>query len=341
MALPWLVAADAEFCSPRPLACGKRSASTIMIGEHMTQWLGRSVELFDEARSEKPVTSADLARKCFRLAVETYDSDLTFAELFARYLANPAAAETEAIIIGAWGEVGAGDGSNEAVQLLTGARHSLPGLRAIFFGDIVGEESEISWINQSDLSPLFTAFPDLEHFGVRGTAGLDLGGPLNLPRLKSLAIQTGGMPLQIFRQATEGNLPALESLELWLGTGGYGGEITREHLTELLSGKQFPALRHLALCDSDIQDEVAEAVVASPLLARITRLDFSKGTLGDRGAQALLDTPAVAKLESLDLSHHYLSEGMMAKLRAAFPGVKLDDAQGENPQYGRYVAVGE
>lgn len=311
-----------------------------MISEHMTNWLGRPVELYDEARSEEPVTADQVAGCCFRLAIQAYESELSFAELFERYLTNPAAQATEAIIIGAWGEVGGGDGSEGVVQLLTGARKSLPKLKAIFLGDIIGEESEISWINQTDISPVSTAYPDLEHFGVRGTSGLDFGSALNLPKLKSLTVQTGGMPLNIYRQATEGNLPALQRLELWLGTEDYGGEIRREHLTELLSGAKFPHLTHLALCDSDVQDDVAVAVAASPLLERLKTLDLSKGTLGDEGAQALLDSPSARRLEHLDLHHHFMSAPMAAKLSAAFPNVDVSELQPAN-DYGRYVAVGE
>ena len=37
----------------------------------------------------------------------------------------------------------------------------LPALEALFLGDITFEQQEISWIQQSDISPLFLAFPRL------------------------------------------------------------------------------------------------------------------------------------------------------------------------------------
>jgi hypothetical protein len=103
------------------------------------------------------------------------------------------------------------------------ARDHLPNLTAIFLGDIIIEENEISWINQSDVSPLFTAYPALEHFRVRGGNGLIVGS-IRHERLKSLIIESGGLPAQVVRDVAAATLPALEHLELWLGTEEYGGD---------------------------------------------------------------------------------------------------------------------
>lgn len=311
-----------------------------MINEHMTEWLGLPVEVYDEARSEQPVTPEDVQRCHFRLMIEPYGEEMSFAELFARFLANPAIEDVRAIVIGSWGEVGSGDTSEEVVRLLVGARGTLKNLCGIFLGDLICEESEVSWIEQSDVSPLFTAYPNLEHFAVRGTNGLVLGERISLPKLRSLAVQTGGMPLAIFQQAVCGNFPQLERLELWLGEDNYGGEVRPEHLEKLLSGSLFPELRHLGLCDSDVQDDIAAAVAASELVKRIRSLDLSMGTLTDRGAEALLVSPTVAALEHVDLHHHYLSVGIMAQLTAKLRSVDLSDAKGE-AEKDRYVAVGE
>ena len=43
-------------------------------------------------------------------------------------------------------------------------------------GEIEGEEAEISWIQQSDLGPLFRAFPLLEKMEIRGGENLRLMG---------------------------------------------------------------------------------------------------------------------------------------------------------------------
>ncbi|MFN8512832.1 MAG: hypothetical protein U0841_09645 [Chloroflexia bacterium] len=68
----------------------------------------------------------------------------------------------------------------------------MPRLTALFFGDIIVEESEISWIEQTDVSPLLAAFPQLEIFGVRGGNGLSFG-QLRHDVLQTLIVETGGL----------------------------------------------------------------------------------------------------------------------------------------------------
>ena len=65
--------------------------------------------------------------------------------------------------------------SSDTVTALVTYRERLPNLKALFLGDIAYEENEISWINQSDLSPLWPSFPHVEHIKVRGGNNLTLG----------------------------------------------------------------------------------------------------------------------------------------------------------------------
>jgi hypothetical protein len=149
------------------------------------------------------------------------------------------------------------------------------------------------------------------------------------------------MPLSVYRQVAGGEFPSLQRLELWLGTDGYGGEIRAEHLSDLLSGKLFPDLKHLALCNSDVQDDVAVAVAGSELVNWLTSLDLSMGTIGDRGGEALIASPAVCAMASVDLHHHYFSDSMMDRLKTALKNVNLKEAEGEADEDDRYVAVSE
>lgn len=162
-------------------------------------------------------------------------------------------------------------------------------------------------------------------------------------------METGGLPAEVVRGIAGSDLPALENLELWLGTDEYGGDSTADDLAPLLSGSAFPALRSLGLCNSAIQDAVAEAVAGAPVVARLERLGLSMGVLTDEGAAALLDGQPLTHLGRLDLSHHYLSEAMRKRVLDALApyGVVVDlgDAQ-ETDDEGdgrvwRYVAVAE
>src|SRR5690242_580810 len=143
-----------------------------MISEHAAEWLGFPVKLFDAKLSEKGVS--DYANTVYRIALD-WDAEVDFPTLFSRFISNPTSAQTPAIIIGQFHGDDPGQGSEPVVQLLVSAQAKLPNLRGIFIGDLLSEENEISWIIQSDISPLLVAYPNLEHLRLRGTGELSLG----------------------------------------------------------------------------------------------------------------------------------------------------------------------
>lgn len=192
------------------------------------------------------------------------------------------------------------------------------------------------------------AFPGLERLDVRGSAGLALS-PFRSERLKVLRFESGGLQAEVVRAVATSELPALERLDLWLGDQMYGGDASLEDVAPFLEGVRLPALRHLGLCNSDLQDEIAEAIGSAPVVARLESLALGMGVLSDRGAESLLAGQPLSHLKSLDLGYHYLSEPMMERLRAALPGVEVDlgEPQGAAEWDGsewttsRYVAVAE
>lgn len=309
-----------------------------MISEHATEWLGYPVKLFDAERSEEGVK--DYGKTIYRLALD-WDAEVDFATLFWRFLARPESAQTPAIIIGQFHGDDPGEGSEQVVQLLVSSHAKLPNLRGIFIGDLVSEENEISWIVQTDVSPLLLAYPNLEHLRLRGTGELSLGGRLSHEKLKSLTIETGGLPPRLLQEVLASQLPSLESLELWLGTPSYGGDVTLADLQQLLSGNLFPALKHLGLRDSEIIDEIAGALPSAQILSRLDSLDLSLGNLSDDGGKALLQNAALKGLKRLDLHHHYLSKDTMAALKKTFPNANLDAQQSARAADERYIAVSE
>ena len=285
---------------------------------------------------------ADLNSTAYKFQLD-YDDDAKYVDLLAQYTDSPGAAETQAIVLGAWEDCSGGTNSEAIVEFLVSSSAKLPKLRAIYFGDIEQEECEISWINQSDMSPLFLAYPKLQHFIVRGGTELTLGS-IKHKALKSLVVETGGLPAGVIRDIGTSDLPELEYLELWLGSANYGGDATVSDLKGILSGERFPKLKYLGLRDSEIADEVAQAVAASPLYKRVEVLDLSMGALGDAGAEALLKSPATKKLKKLDLHWHYLSKGMISQLRAL--GMRLDvteqqEADDPDDPTSRYIQVSE
>lgn len=308
--------------------------------EHLTQFAGMGVA--DWSVDGGVLVAGQAAR--LSLAYDAAEGGELWSDMLAALLDDPGAASLEGLVVGAWNDMfEQGGEAARVVEALVAARDRLPKLRAIFFGDIISEECEISWIQNTDMAPLLNAYPQLEHFGVRGSNGLRFG-VLQHQRLRSLIVQSGGLDAALVRAIAAADLPALEHLELWLGTPDYGGNASVEDLTLILAGERFPRLRSLGLRNSEIADAVAAAVAQSPVLERVRMLDLSLGTLGDEGAEALLASAAVGRLEKLDLHHHYCSPEVIARL-AALP-IVVDTSELQEPHtYGdeshRYVAVGE
>jgi hypothetical protein len=235
------------------------------------------------------------------------------------------------------------------LPLLLKHKDRFPHLTTIFLGDILMEESEISWIAPGDISALFTAYPQIEHFGIRGCASTYTNpylhlGVLNLEHLKTLVVETGSMDRSVVQDVLRSHLPALEHLELWTGSEAYEANCTVEDFAPLFTDNLFPNLRYLGLRDSEIANDLAIALSQSPLLEQLQVLDLSLGTLDDSGATALLNCPAIRKLKKLDLHHHFCSNDMMQRLQTL--GIEVDVSEREEPdewdgQEQRFVAVSE
>ncbi|MEU7700566.1 STM4015 family protein [Streptomyces sp. NPDC015492] len=319
------------------------------VGQYLEEFHGLPVFAFPDADTDGRVPLPDAAAVAWRISSPTYceSDDEQWGARFERFLKTVDTGRVRALVVGGWDEAYE-NSSADIVTALIAANDRLTSLEAVFLGDMTGEDCEISWIIQSDVTPLLAAYPALREFGVRG--GTDLAFPaIRHTALETLVVETGGLGAEVVRGIVGSDLPALENLELWLGTDEYGGDSTPDDLAPLLSGAAFPALRSLGLCDSVIQDAVAAAVAGAPVVARLERLDLSMGVLTDEGAAALLDGQPLTHLARLDLSHHYLSDAVQKRVLAALAphgvDVDLDDAQeGDEEEDGRvwrYVAVAE
>jgi hypothetical protein len=247
-----------------------------------------------------------------------------------------------ALVIGDWGN--AYDTSLD-IEGLAAKAGTLSSLRAVFLAELTQEESEISWIKQTDITPLLRAFPGLEVVRVRGSEGLELAAGA-YPSLREFAVETGGLPVGIVHAIAGSELPALRHLELYLGTANYGGNVEVADLAPILAGANLPALTYLGLRDSEIADEVAAAVASAPIVARLRTLDLSLGILSDAGAAALLAGQPLTHLRKLDLHHHFLTAEMAERVRAELEpaGVEVDLSESELDQSSpedRFIAVSE
>lgn len=311
-----------------------------MISDPETTFAGKPVQPY---RPGSSIVNAAAAAWRLSIDYDAHEEGETFPDLLARFLADPLSGEVTTLVIGDWGGAGMGNDSAPVVEALVGAHERLPHLAALFIGEMVSEESEISWIHLSDLSPLWTAYPALQHLRIRGGEGLSLG-TMKLAHLKSLVIESGGLAAEVVEEVGGADLPELEYLEIWLGDDGYGATTRPEDLAPILSGNKFPKLQHLGLRDSCIADEVAAAVAGAPVMQRIATLDLSLGNLSDTGAKALLASPYLKRLAFLDIHFHYVSEAVTDQLRRLVPRLNADDrreADEDGDETYRYVAVSE
>ncbi|WP_017571187.1 STM4015 family protein [Nocardiopsis halotolerans] len=249
---------------------------------------------------------------------------------FVESVSDPAA--VTAVVIGSLVEAFEVESSDEVRDLLVELAPRLPGLRSLFYADLVVEECEASWIRHGNLSPLVAAFPGLTGFAVRGTSHLSMEA-LEHDGLRGLTLQGGGLPRKLARQVVGARLPSLEHLELWLGVEDYGGDTAPEDLGPVLSGEAFPKLRTLGLRNTENLRSWFPVLAEAPVLSSLEVLDLSLGDLSDEGARALIDlAPAFRGLKRLDLHHHYLSEDMCERVRAALPGVEVDLSDVREPE---------
>ncbi|OBZ09006.1 hypothetical protein A8L34_22945 [Bacillus sp. FJAT-27264] len=244
------------------------------------------------------------------------------------------------LIIGDWGQTYE-NSSEEVVEALVQHSASFPLLRKLFIGEMDSEECEISWITQSDLSPLLTAFPELQSFTIQGSNNLSLSH-LNHDKLEELRIICGGLGKDVLAQIAGSSLPNLRKLVLYLGVDEYGFDGSLEDILPLIEPGKFPKLNYLGLKNSEIQDEIAAAVADAPILDQLDTLDLSLGTLSDTGAEALLASDRIKKLKALNLSYHYMSNEMVTRWQqSGLPVDVSDQQQSDDDEDWRYPSITE
>ncbi|MFH9268444.1 STM4015 family protein [Streptomyces sp. NPDC017546] len=273
-----------------------------------------------------------------------------FAGWWQEFLDTVDTARVRALVLGPWWS-GEYTPFAPVMELIVAHADRFPALRGLFLADVVGEECEVSWLRMCDITPVLEALPQLEEFGVRGCGREGLGlRPLRHTALKSLRFESGGLPGGLVRAVAASELPALERLDLWFGSSWYGGDATVDDIGPILSGGVFPRLRHLGLQNSEIQDEIAAAVGSAPVVAQLETLALSMGTLSDTGGEALLNGQPLSHLSTLDLRHHYLTEPVLDRVRAACAPAVVEageaeddyaDPDDEDDEPERYVAVSE
>ena len=263
-------------------------------------------------------------------AYDDDDEDNNCEQLIKNIINDEELPNLNEIIIGLWGDAMDSEEIQIIIDGIVESQNKGEGkfshIKSIFFGDMTYEDCEVSWIIQGDYSKLWAAMPNLEKFGVRGSQELELYD-IKHEKLREFDIICGGLGSDVIESVKDAKLPALERLTLYIGIEDYGFDGDINDIKKLLDKSDFPNLKHLGLEDSEIQDEITEAVFNSKYISQIESLSLANGTLTDKGGQIILDKlKSYPNIKELNLHYNYLSEDMCEKLEelAEECGVKID-----------------
>lgn len=273
---------------------------------------------------------------------QDYEAEESQTELFAHFMATVEPSSVESLIIGEWSEAFDED-PTDYITALVNNKDKFSNLTAIYIGDMTAEQSEISWIKQTDYTPLLTDYPKLTSLKIRGSSDLELSA-VEHDNLEELTIECGGLPASVLKAIAESKFPALKRLELWLGTDEYGFDGDIDDVKGLVEQINPSRLDYLGLKNSEIQDEVASFVAEQPWVADLDTLDLSMGTLKDTGAEALFNSEYVKSLKKLDLHYHFMSAEWQEKLKTLPCEVDVSDEQEPDDWDGEtyyYISVAE
>lgn len=231
------------------------------------------------------------------------------------------------------------------LEAVCDAHEKLPNLKALFIGDGEQHEYRKSKLDVFDIRPILEAYPNLQVLQICGCFRdykLECES-LRHEHLKTLIVETADLDEQNLAQICVLELPALEYLELWLGRL-WDAKFTIDTLMPILFGESFPKLSYFGLCSSEYTDLLAEALVQSPILERLTALNLSMGNLSNSGAATLLNSPAIDKLHTLNIANNCVSEGMIQRLLELNCQVIADNQEEEYERgcgKSRYFALHE
>jgi uncharacterized protein (TIGR02996 family) len=155
--------------------------------------------------------------------------------------------------------------------------HAAPPLRSL----AIAYESE-RWAGYAplgDLGSLGSVYPLLEDVRLDGDNTTRFAG-LSLPRVKRFELRTMELPAHTLRELGRAPWPALEELVVGL----HATSCTFEDARFVLA---LPRLERLRMIAAPFANELVEALVASPLAARLQILDLRESRFDDHGAAIL------------------------------------------------------
>ncbi len=212
---------------------------------------------------------------------EEYEAGKGPSVMVEEILADPEFAGVTDLTIGSWGSAYEDD-CQPIIDGIVENAERFSHIEKLFIGDMDFEECEVSWIMQGNYGKLWAALPDLKELTIKGSTELGLGEIIH-ENLEALTIICGGLPTEIIEEIERARLPKLKKLLLYIGSDNYGFDGNADTIRRFLENADFPELEYLGIVDSEIQDELTEAVLESKFMGQIHTLDLSCGTLSDKG----------------------------------------------------------
>jgi len=163
------------------------------------------------------------------------------------------------------------------------------------------------------IEPLWPRARTLDTIVLQGF-NLSLATSFEAPALRSLELVTNDLDPQTLGSLARSELPALDTLILWLGGTTYRpigrGEI------RVLGAMALPNLRDLGLVKCQCTDDALEVLVDAPWFSQLRVLDLSRGTLTARGI-AILESARdrLSALGYLDVSQNRLDDEACVRAR--------------------------
>ncbi len=245
---------------------------------------------------------------------EEYEAGKGPSVMVEEILADPEFAGVTDLTIGSWGSAYEDD-CQPIIDGIVENAERFSHIEKLFIGDMDFEECEVSWIMQGNYGKLWAALPDLKELTIKGSTELGLGEIIH-ENLEALTIICGGLPTEIIEEIERARLPKLKKLLLYIGSDNYGFDGNADTIRRFLENADFPELEYLGIVDSEIQDELTEAVLESKFMGQIHTLDLSCGTLSDKGGKLLLEKlPQYGNIKKLDVHYHFMTEKMEKQLR--------------------------
>lgn len=201
-------------------------------------------------------------------------------------------------------------------------KDTLKNLKAVFYGICHDDYYPISEVEVPDIGVILKAYPNLKMLQIRGSDGYrsfrsenwHKFNDLKHENLQALIVESGGLGRNKIAHILSANLPALEHLELWLGSSSYGGNSSVEDLMPIFSDELFPNLHSLGLRNSEYTNDIAATIVNNPIMNNIKILDLSLGNLTDEGAEVLINCPVINNLEVINVADNCLSDDIIDAL---------------------------